>query len=161
MKSSKELLVEQTIIENYEKYYRLAFSYVHHEQDALDIVQEGAYKAILKCDTLREENYVGSWVYRIMLNEIFQFCRKVKRMREELAEDPLLGHEGLAAEEGDNVALWKALDNLPEGDKAVLELRYFEDMKLEEIAEALGENLNTVKSRLYRALHKLRISLVK
>ena len=40
-----------------------------------------------------------------------------------------------------------------------MELRYFEDLKLEEIAVALDENLSTVKSRLYRTLRKLRIAL--
>ena len=42
MKNSREWLVEKILIENYEKYYRLAFSYVHNEADAMDIVQEGA-----------------------------------------------------------------------------------------------------------------------
>ena len=38
-------------------------------------------------------------------------------------------------------------------------LRYFEDMKLEDVARTVGENLNTVKARLYRALKKLRLDL--
>lgn len=38
-------------------------------------------------------------------------------------------------------------------------LRYFEDLKLEDIADIVGENLNTVKARLYRALKKLRLNL--
>ena len=46
-KTGKEKIVEKLLIENYEQYYRLAYSYVHNEADALDIVQEGAYKAIL------------------------------------------------------------------------------------------------------------------
>ena len=45
-KTGKEQIVEKLLIENYEQYYRLAYSYVHNEADALDIVQEGAYKAI-------------------------------------------------------------------------------------------------------------------
>ena len=44
-------------------------------------------------------------------------------------------------------------------DKAVVELRYFEDMKLEEISEILEENVSTVKSRLYRSLKKLKVKL--
>ena len=48
---------------------------------------------------------------------------------------------------------------MEERDKAVIELRYFEDMKLEDIARVLGENQNTVKSRLYRGLKKLRLEL--
>ena len=44
----KEQAVERALTEGYEKYYRLAYSYVHNEADALDIVQEAAYKAILQ-----------------------------------------------------------------------------------------------------------------
>ena len=44
-------------------------------------------------------------------------------------------------------------------DKAVIELKYFEDLKLAEIAAVLDENVNTVKSRLYRGLKKLRLEL--
>ena len=48
------------------------------------------------------------------------------------------------------------LGQLDEKSRTVIVLRYFEDMKLDEIAEILGENTNTVKARLYRALKKLR-----
>ncbi len=56
----------------------------------------------------------------------------------------------------DKIDLQRALDALPEKDKAVVILRYFEDRKLEEIADILEENVNTVKSRLYRSIKKLR-----
>ena len=48
---------------------------------------------------------------------------------------------------------------LDEKSRTVLILRYFEDRKLEEIAQICGENLNTIKARLYRALKKLRLDL--
>ena len=57
----KEQAVERALTEGYEKYYRLAYSYVHNEADALDIVQEAAYKAILKSDSLKEPQYVETW----------------------------------------------------------------------------------------------------
>ena len=53
----------------------------------------------------------------------------------------------------------RALDAMDENDRAVIILRYFEELTLEETAEVLGENINTVKSRLYRALRKLRTKL--
>ena len=158
MKDSRESLVEKLLIANYEKYYRLAFSYVHNEADALDIVQEGAYKAMLKWETLEHEAYAGSWIYRIMLNEIFSMLRKQSRTgitittMDQLEEEP-------AEEPFDSLPLREALERLSPRDKALSELRYFEDMKLEEIAEALNENLSTVKSRLYRCLQKLKLSM--
>ena len=59
----------------------------------------------------------------------------------------------------ENVDLKRALNNLSKEDKAVVELKYFEEMKLSEIAEVLGENLSTIKSRLYRSLKKLKLEL--
>lgn len=51
------------------------------------------------------------------------------------------------------------LNVLEEKDRTVIILRFFEDMKLEDIAKVMEENINTVKSRLYRALKKLRVNL--
>ena len=158
MKNSRELLIEKLLIENYEKYYRLAFSYVHNEADAMDIVQEGAYKAMLKWESLEREDFAETWIYRIMLNEIFSMLRKRTRNEESMADPDCL--EEIPAETPvDSLSLREALDRLPPKEKALVELRYFEDLKLEEIAGALDENLSTVKSRLYRTLRKLRIAL--
>ena len=81
----KEQAVERALTEGYEKYYRLAYSYVHNEADALDIVQEAAYKAILKSDSLKEPQYVETWVYRIVINEACSFLRSRRTERESSA----------------------------------------------------------------------------
>lgn len=56
----KEQLVEQLLLENYNHYYRLAYSYVHNEADACDIVQNGAYKVILNSGSLKREEYAAT-----------------------------------------------------------------------------------------------------
>lgn len=153
-KDKKEQKIEQILLENYNSYYRLAYSYAHNEADAGDIVQNGAYKAILHSDTLKQEEYAATWVYRIMLNEIFRFLKKEQPLSLETVE-----MEHGKEDTYENLDLRRALDAMPQEDKAVIELKYFEDMKLAEIAEILDENVNTVKSRLYRGLRKLRLEL--
>lgn len=153
-KAKKEQKIEQVLLENYNSYYRLAYSYVHNEADAGDIVQNGAYKAILHSDSLKQEEYAATWVYRIMLNEIFRFLKKDKP----ISLDEIQVEYG-REDSYENVDLRNALDAMSMEDKAVIELKYFEDLKLTEIAEVLGENVNTVKSRLYRGLKKLRLEL--
>lgn len=153
-KNTKEKKIEELLLENYNRYYRLAYSYVHNEADAADIVQNGAYKAILNSDTLQKEEYASTWIYRIMLNEIFRFLKKempisIEEVFVEQAEEDTY----------EDVDLRRALDSLSKEDKTVIELKYFEDMKLADIAEVLGENVSTVKSRLYRGLKKLRLEL--
>ena len=58
-----------------------------------------------------------------------------------------------------NIDLQRALDSLPKQDKAIITMKYFEDKKLDEIAEIMNENISTVKSRLYRSMKKLHIQL--
>ena len=154
MRNRKEVLVRSILLENYESYYRLAFSYVHQEADAMDIVQEGACKAMAKARSLREERFAGTWVYRIMINTAKDYLKKYERERGTLRLD-------MAAPEksGVDLELREAVDRLPMQEKTLIILRFYEDKPLAEIAEILQENLNTVKSRLYRTLEKLRREL--
>ena len=128
------------MLENYNKYYRLAYSYVHHEADAADIVQNGAYKAIKNSDALKQEEYAQTWIYRIMLNEIFGY---VKNNRE-VSLDEMPAEEG-REDRYENIDLRRALDAMEERDKAVIELRYFEDMKLEDLIEVADQEMYKVK----------------
>ena len=59
----------------------------------------------------------------------------------------------------EGIELREILDRLDEKEKTVVVLRYFHDLKLEDIGEILGENVNTVKARLYRTLKKMRLEL--
>lgn len=153
-KASREL-VEQILLERYNQYYRLAYRYARHEADAFDIVQNGAYKAIKGSHALKEPRYAQTWIYRIMLNECFQYLKRPSASSYEEMQDRY-GLEGEAAEDRyADIDLQRALDMLEERDRSVVILKYFEDMKLSEIAEILEENVNTVKSRLYRSLRKL------
>lgn len=161
-RTEKESIIESILIQNYEKYYRLAYGYVHNDADAMDIVQEGAYKAILKSETLRETAFAATWVYRIMLNEIFQFCREnTRRKGKENNECESFGE--LADEKSmafmDFLELYDALGDLDTGERRIVEMKYFDGLKLSEVAERLDMNENTVKSRLYRAIGKLRAAM--
>lgn len=149
----KEKLVEEILLQQYDKYYRLAYSHVHNASDAADIVQNGAYQAILHSDSLKNPEAASSWIYRIMLNEIYDFYRKPAYVP--LEEIQNAGCDDRYA----NLDLQKALNTLSPEEKSIIFLRFFEDMKLEEIAEILGENINTIKSRLYRCMKKLRLLL--
>ena len=90
-----------------------------------------------------------------MLNEIFAFCRKKKEVSGDMESLP----EQITEDSYQNVDLMRALEKLEEKDRAVIVLRYFEDYKLGEIADVLEENVNTVKSRLYRSIKKLKMQL--
>ena len=148
-------LIEELILQKYNLYYRLAYSYVRSEADAYDIVQNGAYKALKSCHTLKQPEYAETWLYRIMLNECFQQMKRPRMLSYEALQDDGV-ETGAKQDRYTDVDLHRALNTLSEKDRAVVILKYFEDRKLEEIADILEENVSTVKSRLYRSIKKLR-----
>ncbi len=156
-KDKKELFSD-FIIENKEKYYRLAYSYVKNQDDALDIVQESIYKAISSLNTVQSSEYIKTWFYRIVINTSLDFLRKQKKIV--VADDETLEFYSPGADDNyKDIDLQKALEDLPPNYRSIVVLRFFEDLKIEEIGEILELNVNTVKTRLYSALKKLRLSL--
>lgn len=148
----KEEVIEKVLLSKYNSYYRMAISFVNNEADAADIVQEGAYKAIKNSDSLKQIEFAETWVYRIMMNEIYRRLGTKKI----ISIDDESFKEIQVEDTYENIDLKRALDSMPDKDKAVIQLKYFEGLKLEEIAYILEENLSTVKSRLYRSLKKLK-----
>ena len=145
---------ERILTTEYEKFYRLAYSYVQNKEDALDVVQESAYKVIRDCGRVRQAKYLSTWIYRVVINTSLDLLRR--RSRESAAEVlPEIPSEECYGE----MELRQVLGCLDEKSRAVQILRYFEDMKLEDIAGVLEENTSTVKARLYRSLKKLRACL--
>ena len=145
---------EQILTENYERYYRLAYSYMRNEDDALDVVQESAYRAIRDCRKVRNKDYLSTWIYRIVVNTALDMLRRKKKenITEELPEIPV-------EDQYQDLELRTVLNQLDDKSRTIILLRYFEDLKLEDIADIIGDNLNTVKARLYRSLKKLRLNL--
>lgn len=146
--------VEDQILDNYEAMYRLAYSYVRNEEDALDIVQESVYKAIKNAGKVQQEAYIRTWIWRIVMNTAVDLIRS--RKNETGLEEA--GETGKEDTYQDFDTL-EALNILEPREKAVIVLRFFEDQKLEDIARTLQENTNTVKTILYRSLKKLRVEL--
>lgn len=158
MANNLENQLEDYIIKNKELFYRLAYSYVKNVDDALDVVQESIYKAFSSIDSLKNFNYIKTWFYRIIVNVSLDFLRK--RKREIVTDEEFLFNDDTGTV--DNYAdmdLQKSLETLPENYRNIIVLRFFEDLKLEEIAEILDENINTIKTRLYKALEMLRLSM--
>ena len=143
------------ITQNQQAFYRLAYSYTKNSDAALDVVQDAIVKGIEKLHTLRNPAYMKTWFYRILVNEGLNYLRGKKVISlDEYAESSLS-----AAEDRDvaqDVDLYNAVQRLEPKLRTVVILRFFEDMKLEDIASITGDPLSTVKSRLYKALKLLK-----
>lgn len=138
--------------------YRMAYVYVKNEQDALDVMQETAYRAYKNYHTLQNPQYFKTWVTRIVINCAIDCIRKNKGILplEDYAENlPELSH----SEEQQiilSATLQQLMDALSPTEKSVVLLKYYEQYTFKEISDLLSLPTGTVKSLLYRALHKLR-----
>lgn len=165
LNSREDLLIELLQREQIQM-YRMAFSYVKNEQDALDVVQETALKVIKYQDQIQEESYMKTWVMKILIRtalDLIQSKSKVLTLNpetlSEVSDRQSFNEEAEMGKIGDFIDLREALESLPLKQRQILELRYFEDFKLETIAEMLETPLSTIKSSLYRTLQALKITL--
>ncbi len=152
----KRALITDFIYENQASMYRLAFAYAHSREAALDIVQDTVVQALTHASSLKAAEAVKAWVFRILVNESLAYLRRNKRfiLVEDLPED-LVEDEDVVQK----LDVYRAVDRLDPKLRTVVMLRFYEDMKLEEIARITGTNLSTVKTRLYTALGRLREDL--
>lgn len=146
--------------ENKAKYYRMAYSYVKNEHDALDIVGEAVYKGLKNLRSLRQEEYFDTWMTRIVVNAALDFLRRSSRTSP--VEDNVLeliprDEKGLEPEA--SMDLYAALDCLSAKDRSCVVLKFFEEYTFAQISDILGEAEPTVKSRVYRSLAKMRAML--
>ena len=140
--------------DNKEDFYKVAYSYVKNEQQALDIIGEATYKSLNSLSKLRERKYLKTWFYRIIINESIASNRKNKNM---VYDTQIL--ENMTADEIDQdeiLDLYNAIDELADKYKTVILLKYMKQMKTKEIADILNMNINTVKVRVKRGVDKLK-----
>ncbi|GKU78545.1 sigma-70 family RNA polymerase sigma factor [Paenibacillus sp. L3-i20] len=146
----------ELIVSRRERLYRIAYTYVRNKEDALEIVQETVYRAMISVQTVREPKYFNTWLTKIAVNNALDYIRKAKKTVY-IDNDYEAGYVPERTEE--HIDLHKALDTLDEKAKTIIVLRYFEDLSLNDISDIVGSPLSTVKSIIYRSLAKLNIEL--
>lgn len=147
------------IFQEYEEdIYRMAFVYVKNQEDALDIAQEVAYQSFKKIHTLKQPEYLKTWLMRITINCAVNLVKKNKKV---LQFKP--NFEEIIASDDDHVllsiTLQELIDTLPYDEKSVVLLKFYQNYTFNEISEVLEIPLGTAKSVFYRALNKLRKEL--
>jgi RNA polymerase sigma-70 factor (ECF subfamily) len=146
---------EEIVVRHMQTAYYVALAFLHNHQDALDISQEAfirAFRKIKKYDTKRP---FFPWFYRILKN----LCIDHYKHRRRLNEVPLENVRVLEFEQEDREmkkALWKGIDELPDEQKEIIVLRYFQQLSYQEIAEILDKPIGTVMSSLHYAKKRLK-----
>lgn len=148
-----------SLVRRYERpMYATACSILRSQWDAADAVQEAFAEAYEHLPELRDPDRFKAWLSRIVINKCNQVFRSSSRLI--LVEDPPEGpaiSRGVTSEEAFDLV--RAVRNLDEDHRNTVALRYFCDLKIEDIAEIMDCPAGTVKSRLNRALTRLHMTL--
>ena len=134
---------------------RFGFALTGSQDQAADLVQDALVRTGLRWTRVRSADPEG-YVRRAMVNAHISWWRR--RRREELTGTP--PDTGYEAPRRDD-SIWQLLAQLPPRQRAVLVLRYYEDLSEAQIAEVLGCSVGTVKSQSARAIAKLRATLAR
>jgi RNA polymerase sigma-70 factor (sigma-E family) len=138
---------------------RLALLLSGDEHTAQDLVQTSLAKLYLAWDRLGDRDNVDAYARRILVNEHRTAWRRPWRRREVVTDAPP-DRPGPAIEyDGGREVVWEFVASLPPRQRAVIVLRYYEQLTEAEIAEVLGVSPGTVKSQASRAIAALRARL--
>lgn len=144
-----------------EKVYWLIRKMVIDHDDADDLVQEVFIKVWKNLDKFKEASQLYTWIYRIATNECLTFLNK-KRKRFFLSvvdvEKELSNKiDNSAYMDGDTIQLklQKALLKLPDKQRLVFNMKYYDEMKYEEIAEITGTSVGGLKASYHHAVKKI------
>ena len=158
IKGEKRAL-EQLLKLERDQLYRMAYTYLRNEEDALEVFQQTVLQAVESIHQLREPAYFSTWLTRICINFAITTLRKKKNvvMLEEVNEQLVVKEQSEDLVHSMDIA--DALSKLPEKYKTVLLLRFYRDLSVKQIMEVLNCPEGTVKTNIHRGLALLKKSL--
>lgn len=126
------------------------------DDEARDVLQEVFIKAYQNFGNFKEESRLYTWLYKIASNEALQALAKIQKMPKEVGQ--MEREKGSMNEKNaDEIQdlLRKAIEELPEKQRMVFSLRYYEDLPYEEMSEILGMSVGTLKTNYHYAKQKI------
>ena len=150
------------LVEKYQQkiYWHVRRLVIDHE-DANDVVQNVFIKVWNGLENFRSESLLYTWIYRIATNEALSFLQQKNKRASISTEDEALDlNQKLKADryfDGDElqVMLVKAIASLPEKQRVVFNLRYYDEMKYEQMAEVLETSVGALKASYHHAAKKI------
>jgi RNA polymerase sigma-70 factor (ECF subfamily) len=149
------------LVDRYQKrLFNVALRMLDNAQDAEDVTQTVFFNAFVKLRTYDPKYRFFSWIYRMTVNESLNLLKRRKRTVT-LEVDPAIPAPDPAPDWATEVQdrVGKALMSLKPDDRAVVVLKHFVFFSYEEIAEVMEIPVRTVKSRLFTARERLRVTL--
>ena len=156
--SESQLVIQQW----YRRVYALCRSRLVSVADSEEATQETFVRAIARSDDLKSIDALGAWLRQIAKNVCVDTIRRQQVRRAESFEDDIGSRDqGLrdADDKEDQDRLLHLVHSLPEVQREVILLHYYESMTYDEMAEWLGVARSTINDRLRKARHSLKCSL--
>lgn len=158
----------ECIVKEYSEqlYWQIRRLVLSHE-DANDILQNTFVKAWSNIEYFRGDAKMSTWLYRIALNECLTFLNKQRATSQLSIDDAdmemLNKLEGDPYFDGDTIQkiFLQAIHTLPEKQQIVFNLKYFKEMKYEEISEIVGTSIGALKASYHHAVKKIETFLEK
>ncbi len=143
--------------------FNICYRMLNSREEAEDLLQEAFTEAFLKIKTFRFESTIGAWIKRIVVNKCINHLKK-KRIDLSLTDDvqavePEEEYTDFEEREMTVKKVHKAIEQLPDGYRVILNLYLFEGYDHIEIAEIMGITNSTSKSQYSRAKQKLKVIL--
>ncbi|MCW8312739.1 RNA polymerase sigma factor [Sphingobacterium thalpophilum] len=153
----------RSLLKKYQQkiYWHVRRMVIDHD-DADDVVQDIFVKVWKNLGNFREDSQLYTWLYRIATNECITFLNKKKQKQNVSLDDDTSAYLAETLADGNyfsgdkaQMKLQQALLTLPEKQKLVFNMKYFEDMKYEEISEVLGTSVGALKASYHLAVKKI------
>lgn len=140
-------------------YWHIRNMVLSHD-DANDLVQDTFIKAWNSLDTFRGEAHISTWLYRIAINETLTFLKKrqIETVPIDSDEYDIAGtieSDAYFCGDSTDILFRKAIETLPEKQRLVFNMKYFEEMKYEEMSDILGTSIGALKASYHIAVKKI------
>jgi RNA polymerase sigma-70 factor (ECF subfamily) len=159
--ATRDAAFRELVVQYQERLYWHIRRIVITHEDADDVLQETLIKVFRNIDGFKGESKLYSWMYRIATNESLSFLNRKSRMRgisnEELQDHLVQNLEADPYFDGDQaeLELQRALSTLPEKQRLVFNMKYFEALKYNEISEILETSVGGLKASYHLAVKKV------
>jgi RNA polymerase sigma-70 factor (ECF subfamily) len=159
--SQKEAAFTLLLKKHQQKVYYQIKRMVNDHDDADDIAQQVWIKVWNKLAGFKMESEFSTWLFRVAYNETLNFIEKKKKHSSHNLSEDLMDYENASASTDHpksteiQIALEQAIKQLPEKQRYVFMLRYFEELSYDKIAEVTGTTVGGAKANFHQALKKM------
>ncbi len=147
------------LVDHYKSFaFTIAMKVLENRAEAEEVAQDSFIKAYHYLKTFNREAKFSTWLYRIVFNTAISQKRKNKHAFVSI-ENKIIEYSERAdidlEKEDKQVFIARAMEQLNEADRLSIQLYYLKEFSLEEVADMMGQNLNTIKVRVHRARQRL------